>query len=278
MEPREAPESWAAPRGRMLPLARASGAARATERFACANRLLRARCASRRSTAIVPEAAGRRGANRSRSVLRPAGRQTRDEANLGIAISQTVTFVKKCHWYGDEASRRRSELRLQTDAHALSVKVRGFVEPLRIGRARARRIFLEELALYQVAIDLVGGPHHVAHVEEVIAHRERERRRDVVAQLDLRLRDNRKFVRRGYARILWRCEYAVISARREKVDGLVVAVNIDRFMVHAERERLRRFDREPSVRAVRTQTEQAAEELIACVEIVVGVSGLAGKE
>ena len=41
----------AAPRGRMLPLARASGAARATGQSACANRLLRARCASRRSTA-----------------------------------------------------------------------------------------------------------------------------------------------------------------------------------------------------------------------------------
>ena len=42
----------AAPRGRMLPLARASGAARATGRSACANRLLRARGASRRSTAV----------------------------------------------------------------------------------------------------------------------------------------------------------------------------------------------------------------------------------
>src|ERR1700689_3725684 len=42
----------AAPRGRMLPLARASGAARATGQSACANRLLRARCASRRSTAV----------------------------------------------------------------------------------------------------------------------------------------------------------------------------------------------------------------------------------
>ena len=59
VEPREAPKSWAAPRGRMLPLARASGAARATERSACANRLLRARGASRRSTAALAEAAGR---------------------------------------------------------------------------------------------------------------------------------------------------------------------------------------------------------------------------
>ena len=42
----------AAPRGRVLPLARASGAARATGQSACENRLLRARCASRRSTAV----------------------------------------------------------------------------------------------------------------------------------------------------------------------------------------------------------------------------------
>jgi hypothetical protein len=42
----------AAPRGRVLPPARASGAARATGQSACANRLLRARCASRRSTAV----------------------------------------------------------------------------------------------------------------------------------------------------------------------------------------------------------------------------------
>ena len=45
--------SWATPRGRMLPPAHASGVARATERSACANRLLRARCASRRSTTIA---------------------------------------------------------------------------------------------------------------------------------------------------------------------------------------------------------------------------------
>ena len=53
VERREAPKVVAAPRGRMLPLARASGAARATERSACANRLLRARGASRRSTAAL---------------------------------------------------------------------------------------------------------------------------------------------------------------------------------------------------------------------------------
>src|SRR5580658_655329 len=53
MERREAPESWAAPRERMLPPAHASGAARATERSAYANRLLRARGASRRSTAVL---------------------------------------------------------------------------------------------------------------------------------------------------------------------------------------------------------------------------------
>jgi hypothetical protein len=53
-ERREAPRSWATPRERMLPLARASGAARATDKFACANRLLRARCASRRSTRLCP--------------------------------------------------------------------------------------------------------------------------------------------------------------------------------------------------------------------------------
>src|SRR5580704_4512539 len=53
VERREAPGSWATPRGRMLPPAHASGVARATERSACANRLLRARCASRRSTTIA---------------------------------------------------------------------------------------------------------------------------------------------------------------------------------------------------------------------------------
>jgi hypothetical protein len=53
MERREAPGSWAAPRERMLPPARASGAARATGQFPRENRLLRARGASRRSTAVV---------------------------------------------------------------------------------------------------------------------------------------------------------------------------------------------------------------------------------
>ena len=64
MERREAPGSWAAPRERMLPPARASGAARATERFPRENRLLRARGASRRSTAVVAKGslpAGRLG-------------------------------------------------------------------------------------------------------------------------------------------------------------------------------------------------------------------------
>jgi len=60
MERREAPGSWAAPRERMLPPARASGAARATERFPRENRLLRARGASRRSTAVAAKA-GRLG-------------------------------------------------------------------------------------------------------------------------------------------------------------------------------------------------------------------------
>jgi hypothetical protein len=50
MERREAPGSWATPRERALPPARASGVARATDQSACANRLLRARCTSRRST------------------------------------------------------------------------------------------------------------------------------------------------------------------------------------------------------------------------------------
>jgi hypothetical protein len=59
MERREAPKIVATPRGRMLPLARASGVARATERSACANRLLRARGASRRSTAALAPSVGR---------------------------------------------------------------------------------------------------------------------------------------------------------------------------------------------------------------------------
>src|SRR3984893_2892338 len=60
VERREAPGSWATPRGRMLPLARASGVARATGQFACANRLLRARCASRRATAVSATTVDRR--------------------------------------------------------------------------------------------------------------------------------------------------------------------------------------------------------------------------
>jgi hypothetical protein len=74
VERREAPGSWATPRGRMLPPAHASGVARATEQSACANRLLRARCASRRSTTI---AVLRRGCRppppESRLSLLPAG-------------------------------------------------------------------------------------------------------------------------------------------------------------------------------------------------------------
>jgi hypothetical protein len=75
VERREAPGSWATPRGRMLPPAHASGVARATEQSACANRLLRARCASRRSTTI---AVPRRG-------CRPPLREFRSRsANAGI--------------------------------------------------------------------------------------------------------------------------------------------------------------------------------------------------
>jgi hypothetical protein len=59
MERREAPKVVATPRGRMLPPARASGAARATERSAYTNRLLRARGASRRSTTALAPAVDR---------------------------------------------------------------------------------------------------------------------------------------------------------------------------------------------------------------------------
>jgi len=52
MERREAPGSWAAPRGRMSPPARAFGRGARHRTSPCGNRLLRARCASRRSTAI----------------------------------------------------------------------------------------------------------------------------------------------------------------------------------------------------------------------------------
>ncbi|MGD0023733.1 MAG: hypothetical protein ABSC37_03750, partial [Xanthobacteraceae bacterium] len=65
----------ATPRGRMLPPARASGVARATERSACANRLLRARGASRRSTAFVAKAADRPTAS-AQNRIRPADRRS----------------------------------------------------------------------------------------------------------------------------------------------------------------------------------------------------------
>ena len=79
---REAPGSWAAPRGRMLPLARASGAARATGRSACANRLLRARCASRRST---------RGSCRGG---RPPRLKNRTRRSFGLASGRRALAVR----------------------------------------------------------------------------------------------------------------------------------------------------------------------------------------
>ena len=92
MEPREAPKAVATPRGRMLPPARASGVARATERSACANRLLRARCASRRSTA-VRAGAGRPRTDRTRP-CRPASPGWRPlRARLVRHVTKRETIV-----------------------------------------------------------------------------------------------------------------------------------------------------------------------------------------
>ena len=93
MERREAPNLGATPRGRMLPLARASGVARATERSACANRLLRARGASRRSTAILAKTVDRPGTEPlplHRLAVTGDGRTT---SVIRRYITETVTYV-----------------------------------------------------------------------------------------------------------------------------------------------------------------------------------------
>ena len=79
----------------MLPLARASGAARATGRSACANRLLRARGASRRSTAV--RANGCRPPPAGTALAPPAGvtgrRPLRSEM-IGGLVTESETGVK----------------------------------------------------------------------------------------------------------------------------------------------------------------------------------------
>ena len=95
----------ATPRGRMLPLARASGVARATERSACANRLLRARGASRRSTAALAGAAGRRppplrtalapSVGRHRSTP-PDGRDFAYVTESGTNVKRKVPYWATC--------------------------------------------------------------------------------------------------------------------------------------------------------------------------------------
>jgi hypothetical protein len=78
----------------MLPPARASGAARATERSACANRLLRARGASRRSTAV--RANGCRPPPAGTALAPPAGvsgRRLLSERDSGF-VTELETDVK----------------------------------------------------------------------------------------------------------------------------------------------------------------------------------------
>ena len=102
VERREAPGSWATPRGRMLPLARASGVARATARSACANRLLRARGASRRSTAV--RANGCRPPPAGTAPAPPTGvtgRRPLRERDW-LLVTEMVTDVKRVgHSFGD---------------------------------------------------------------------------------------------------------------------------------------------------------------------------------
>src|SRR5947207_383444 len=138
----------------------------------------------------------------------------------------------------------------------MSVEVGSLVEPLRIGDAGAIRVFLIKLTLHHIAIDLVGRPHDVAHIEKIITNSEPYSRRDVIAQLDLRLRDNRKFVLGAGSRIRRCCEYPVWPARGEEVAGLVRAVDADCLVVDAQCCSQRRFQREWSKTAERAQAEQ----------------------
>ncbi len=92
----------AAPRGRMLPLARASGAARATGQSAYANRLLRARCASRRSTAV--SSPGRPARLGLETALAPAAGQFTD----GV-LSSEILIRAVCNDNGDICQERRRD-------------------------------------------------------------------------------------------------------------------------------------------------------------------------
>ena len=79
-------------------------------------------------------------------------------------------FAAPARWSIAMAALRRGlEPRCKANAHALSIEVGGFVEPLRICEAGAIRIFLKKLPLHYIAIDLVGGPHHIAPIEKIIA-------------------------------------------------------------------------------------------------------------
>jgi len=95
----------------MLPLARASGAARATDKSACSNRLLRARSASRRSTAVIAEATGRHSRKPLSLYLRTYFRQQAPDVRSfdRLIISEIVTLVK-----AKSLKRRRN--RLEHDA------------------------------------------------------------------------------------------------------------------------------------------------------------------
>ncbi len=106
----------ATPRGRMLPLARASGVARATGQSPCEDRLLRARGASRRSTAALAGAAGRPRLNRTRPIGRPSpvdAARARDFAICNLNrdgcqghIAYLVTQAPSSSPEGDRGSRR----------------------------------------------------------------------------------------------------------------------------------------------------------------------------
>src|SRR5258708_13395624 len=84
----------------------------------------------------------------------------------------------------------------QPDAQPLNVKV-SRLEQRRWGRRTdAGSSLLEGLAFGQVAIDVVTRSNHVAFVKEVVARRQPDRGRHVVAELELDFRHEPKQVPR----------------------------------------------------------------------------------
>ena len=96
---REAPKPWPRHAGECC-LARASGAARATGQSACANRLLRARCASRRSTAVSsPRRPARLG---SKTTLAPSA----GFKSAGGVLPSEILIRSICNSNEDNVKRR----------------------------------------------------------------------------------------------------------------------------------------------------------------------------